>query len=237
MSLTKASYYMITGAPVNALDYGADPTGTDDSTTALQAAITAAAGKTLVIPTGIYLTTGLTIPAASNTTIIGQSTILKLTDEGNIFSIDGTGTDPNITITIENFIFDGNDNTNSNCLYVKNVHGVAVRDCQFYDTEGSGSHLVHLNQAWVFYMENCYLQAATGKPASLLRVQGPMQLATFNHTRFLSNDTGDGVWLEDTINNNFYGCDFEGCDYGVRLTASSGARTDAIGKTTRLLYQ
>ena len=39
MSLTKVSYSMITGAPVNILDYGADPTNTTDSTTAINLAI------------------------------------------------------------------------------------------------------------------------------------------------------------------------------------------------------
>jgi hypothetical protein len=43
MSLTKATYAMIDGAPVNVLDYGADPTGAVDSTTAIQNAINAAA--------------------------------------------------------------------------------------------------------------------------------------------------------------------------------------------------
>jgi hypothetical protein len=39
MSLTKATYSMIDGAVVNVLDFGADPTGVADSTTAIQAAI------------------------------------------------------------------------------------------------------------------------------------------------------------------------------------------------------
>jgi polygalacturonase len=39
MSLTKVSYSMISGAPYNVLDYGADPTGVADSTAAFQAAI------------------------------------------------------------------------------------------------------------------------------------------------------------------------------------------------------
>jgi parallel beta-helix repeat protein len=231
MSLTKASYSMITAAPINAADYGFSTTATAaDNTTALQAAVNDAAGKTLLLPTGLFNVNQVNITAVSNTKIVGQSTVLVLGTAGNIFSINGTGVDPNVTITIENIIFNGNNKTNSNCLFVQNVHGVTVRDCQFYDTSGSGSHLVHLKFAWVTQMDNCYLQSSnanTTKPASLLRIQGPMQLANFIHTRFLSNTTGDGVWLEDTINNNFYGCDFEGCAYGVRLTASSGARTDA----------
>jgi hypothetical protein len=39
MALTKATYSLIAGAPVNILDYGADPTGVADSTTAIQNAL------------------------------------------------------------------------------------------------------------------------------------------------------------------------------------------------------
>lgn len=39
MSLTKVSYSMIRGAPVNVVDFGADPTGMTDSTAAIQAAL------------------------------------------------------------------------------------------------------------------------------------------------------------------------------------------------------
>ena len=59
MSLTKVSYSMIYGAPLSVLDYGADPTGANDSTSAIQNAFNAlvATGKsgTLYFPTGTYL--------------------------------------------------------------------------------------------------------------------------------------------------------------------------------------
>ena len=58
MSLTKVSYSMITGAPVNVLDYGADPTGVANSTDAFAAAaaaIEAQDGGKLVIPAGTYI--------------------------------------------------------------------------------------------------------------------------------------------------------------------------------------
>jgi len=57
MSLTKVSFSMITGAVVNVLDYGADPTGATDSATAIQAAITALGTYergTVFIPKGAY---------------------------------------------------------------------------------------------------------------------------------------------------------------------------------------
>jgi hypothetical protein len=59
MALTKATYSMILGAPVNVLDYGADRTGASDSATAINTAITAVAtagGGTVYFPAGTYRT-------------------------------------------------------------------------------------------------------------------------------------------------------------------------------------
>ena len=103
MSLTKATYSMILGAPFNVLDYGADPTGVADSRAACQAAINAAqaaGGGVVVIPEGTYLIggvasgdtvlNGLLVPYVSqygtaNRIIIqgqGRSTILKANSNG-----------------------------------------------------------------------------------------------------------------------------------------------------------
>lgn len=64
MSLTKATYSMISGAPVNVLDFGADPTGTNDSLAAFEAAIASFpnnaefapynGGNTIIVPQGKY---------------------------------------------------------------------------------------------------------------------------------------------------------------------------------------
>lgn len=57
MALTKATNSMIVGAPISALDYGADPTGAVDCTTELQASIDAIpAGGDWVLPPGTYKT-------------------------------------------------------------------------------------------------------------------------------------------------------------------------------------
>lgn len=50
MALTKATYSMINGAPVNVLDFGADPTGLTDSTSAIQAAIDFAVANRKSLP-------------------------------------------------------------------------------------------------------------------------------------------------------------------------------------------
>lgn len=57
MALTKATYSMILGAPINVLDFGADPTGSTDSSAEITAAIAAcqaASQSSLYFPTGIY---------------------------------------------------------------------------------------------------------------------------------------------------------------------------------------
>lgn len=87
MALTKATYSMIRGAPVNVLDYGADPTGTVDSTAAIQAAIDDSAGKVLFFPKGSYAITQLTV-TANGTTLMGEAmlngtTFIPLNTTGN----------------------------------------------------------------------------------------------------------------------------------------------------------
>lgn len=61
MSLTKATYSMIDGAPANVLDYGADSTGVADSSAAFNAAF--AAANIVYVPQGSYkLVTKITMP-------------------------------------------------------------------------------------------------------------------------------------------------------------------------------
>lgn len=71
MALTKVSYSMIAGAVANVLDYGADLTGTTDSTSAIQAAINS--GKDVFLPTGAYLVDpAVGIVVKNGTVIFGE---------------------------------------------------------------------------------------------------------------------------------------------------------------------
>lgn len=58
MALTKASYSLVNGAPVNVLDYGADPTGVANSSAAFTAAASAAGTQSAFVPKGTYALTG-----------------------------------------------------------------------------------------------------------------------------------------------------------------------------------
>lgn len=75
MSLTKVSNSMITGAVINVLDYGADPTGVADSTAAIQAALdfapVANSGRIVFLPAGTYKFSKLVIKH-NNTILRGE---------------------------------------------------------------------------------------------------------------------------------------------------------------------
>jgi hypothetical protein len=215
-------------SPISVLQFGAynNSTNATTTTTAIQTCLNLFAGSVVVFPAGSYLVNPLTIPAVSNTELRGSNTILVLNTNGNLLSINGTGSDPNVNINIHGFIFQGNGKTSSILLSVTHVHGVRVADSQFFDVSGASSYHVQLTSAWIFEMDNCYLQAAAYQCAALLNLNGAVQQGTFTHTRFLSNATGDGVLINTAINNNFYGCDFEGNLRGVRIICTAGQRAD-----------
>lgn len=72
MSLTKATYSMILGAPANVLDYGAVGNGVADDTVAIQAAINANPGKIIFIPKGSYKFSQISI-SSNGTTLMGEA--------------------------------------------------------------------------------------------------------------------------------------------------------------------
>ena len=89
MSLTKVSFALINGAYANVLDYGADASGTSDSSPAFVAAI--ATGNPVYVPPGTYLC-NISI-TTSGATLIGagrEKTILKNLTDNPVIKIDST---------------------------------------------------------------------------------------------------------------------------------------------------
>lgn len=77
MSLTKATYSMISGAAVNVLDYGADNTGVASSVSAFNAAL--ALGGTVYVPSGTYkLNSQVTVNVDNTTLFLAANVTLTL---------------------------------------------------------------------------------------------------------------------------------------------------------------
>lgn len=131
MSLTKVSYSMIDGTPLNVLDYGADPTGSADSYAAFVAAL--AAGSYVYVPQGTYkLTQTLSItgqklfcgPDSSSSSL--QLAVLNFTGAGNgiqAISAEFGG------LCIRNFMIIGGDGSGAYAIYntrpqavIENIH-------------------------------------------------------------------------------------------------------------------
>ena len=98
MALTKVSYFMVNSTIVNVVDYGADPSGTTDSTVAIQAAIDS--GNTVYFPEGTFIVSlSGTITLEAGTTyyslIARDSMVLKGSgfDQTIIKLKDGESTD------------------------------------------------------------------------------------------------------------------------------------------------
>lgn len=106
MSLTKVSYSMITGAPANVLDFGADPTGVADSTAAFNAII--AVQRPIYAPAGIYKVSSLNVVDYDGFELSGDgafSTIIVTNDTTNDLISIGAGVTLRYNPTIRNLSF------------------------------------------------------------------------------------------------------------------------------------
>lgn len=104
MSLTKVSYSMISGAPINVLDFGADATGTTTNSAAFTAALASSSAANVVASGTFKFDTGITIPTGKSVTFATGS-VINFTPSANtnLFSIQrgasliGNGSQINFT--------------------------------------------------------------------------------------------------------------------------------------------
>lgn len=163
MGLTKVSYAMINGAPVNVLDFGADPTGSADSSAAIQAAVTASSD--VVIPAGTYkISSTISLPNR-NTRISGSGKLTTVTTLTNgIFQQVNRG----VFTNIEGLFFTGasigfyrkaNDVT-AGTPYNEEFYEFNITNCSFIMNSGVfgisafGSREAEINE--------CYFETGSG---------------------------------------------------------------------------
>jgi hypothetical protein len=120
MSLTKVSYSMIRGAPANILDYGADPTGVADSTTAIQAALNASSN--VYIPSGTYKTTSALTITGNSKFVHGDGANSIIKPFGAINAIEvGTGSFAVNLGGISNILIQAGTTTVLRGIYMQNA--------------------------------------------------------------------------------------------------------------------
>lgn len=151
MSLTKVSYSMINGAPLNALDYGADFTGSDDSYAAIQAALDAADGS-VYLPSGTYkLSVGLVIPA--NVTLFGDginSTILSTSSDVTAVELSQFSTLKDLSVTTQ-YVGHTKNGVNVGSL-TNNGRKSLIDNVWVYDVGNDGIQVIYGN---VGTISNC----------------------------------------------------------------------------------
>lgn len=122
MSLTKVSYSMIKGSPVNVIDYISGGTGTSgDPYVGWDTATPWAADTEFVFPSGTFQHSTTLNLAYSKIYVhgVGRGTILKFTGTGNCVSFDGGGSGIN-SPHIEGFLIRGNAAA-TNGIYTDNA--------------------------------------------------------------------------------------------------------------------
>jgi hypothetical protein len=148
-----SNWYKINGVNrdvPSVLDWGADPTGTNDSTSVINAALAfmlAAGGGELLFPPGTYLHSGLTINSA------GPSGLgyLRLRGLGGR-ALDNTATDPGVRLVCSSA-------TNDH-LYIYNCNCVEIDNIGFFGEAGqtfTAGYAVHVKEGQRFSIRNFYI--------------------------------------------------------------------------------
>lgn len=207
MALTKVSYSMITGAVANALDFGADPTGATDSTTAVLAAIQSLRAN----PSQILSTIGGTlITAYSSGTVFFPNGTYKLSpgvlyitqDLGLIFKGAGSRRTNNAVKAPTTLLFTGAATSYCISVYGNGARGFTLEDLDvcYADPTFTGSVLDIFDCPGVT-ANRVYFGTVGTSALTRLRTAASCVRATYDEflsfTNCVFNGAVDGVWFDD----------------------------------------
>jgi hypothetical protein len=235
------------GAPVNVLDFGADPTGAAFSSTAFQAAIDAAAGKPVLIPQGtykfdvglVYNTTGLGVAQGlkligydMNTTVLDNRTGGALITATN-GATAGVFTDYQENVILEQFTI-SNSTSVANCIGVQltGIRGATLSYLFAKDQTNIGIYLyseigdedpcINVN------ITQCHVEGCTNSGIRVLGATGGVHGA-INIQQCRVIDNGTGIDFYSAQNSNIQNCAIAyNALYGAYLTSSTGFSKDCF---------
>lgn len=212
--LTKVSYSMITGAPVNVLDFGAVGDGIANDTSAINTALASAANIQLYFPPGTYKHTGISCTTATTVSIVGEGATLFLANGSNTKCVYIENAN---SFTMTGMTVDGNQANQT-------ITGTRLNGC------GVQTQAV-LN---VTIQNNTIKNVSTGA-SIVIGSADPFAASTTTETALVSNNvirnsgfigapfTCDGIYCQldnAKISDNII---FTGTDFGVALEYSKGS--------------
>jgi len=220
MSLIKVPFNMVAGAVLNILDYGADPTGVADSTSAIDTAIVASINqdKTLYIPSGTFKYTGTGSSLSGSVVMRGEGigkSIINVNANGKIFSVSTAIDSPLIVSGVQFNLLNPSTNTNATLFYTSNGIDfgscVQIDQCSFQNWTNTPIHAI---RAFNSSVKDCTIQGPnsynatsgylTGQTAAGLRFWGADGTATVQDHSFSNLCVFERV----TVKNVLYGFDF-----------------------------
>lgn len=221
MSLTKVSYSMIEGAPVNVLDYGASPTANaTTNTAAIQAAL--AVSNCVYIPPGTYDVSQIVIQNAIGKTLTGASngaTVLRGTVAGtSIIRFGGAtvGTNRALLCNLKKLTL------SATAAYTYAIECQWMTDANFTDIFVSGANITNglfLDNSWDNRYYNVYITGCTN--GIICGATSSANNNTFFGGRLSGDTTGAVVGIGFDVaggGNAFYGVDISSYAIGIYST-------------------
>ena len=171
MGLTKVTYSMIEGAAVNVLDYGADPTGTDDSLAAIQAAVDAATpyaefatdGIMVYLPPGVYkVSNSINMSQRQGVHLVGagqKATEIRATSNNPVIKYTGNVTTVTNASGVRSMTIRGYDNAQTNSYGIKSSW---TNSCNIQDLIIFGCYAgLYFEHVWQTNVSNVRMYGST----------------------------------------------------------------------------
>ena len=226
MSLTKVSYSMIQGSPLNVLDFGATGDGTTDDTSAIQSALNAVQQFGIVFfPAGNYIISNILTLSTNNVTIQGNATITakatvqfeflfqtqsinNLTLKDLVFDANQANRTASQTIRFAGLSIDGDENS---------VQNVIVKNCIGFNSIPAAAFGVTGNKNTIIGCRAKDCGDNSGKGSDGFYTGGGAQIVISNC--IATNCTDTAFVLENSSYSLITGCTSIDCSAGAAITA------------------